>query len=198
MTVHSKVLQIKSKGEDDIIDLTKHTAKVVLDSKLTDGIVTVFVVGSTAAITTIEFERGLAKDFPEMLSRVAPKEIYYEHEKMWQDGNGHSRPCIFDWTKFDGSFQRWQSDTWYLATNSLGRNGYSPSRTKGCISDYRGIIRDNYQFAVFEFSSNNCHVLDSRAAVLPYVVSSTPENFRRKIMESIHFSICHVIIRTYH
>jgi secondary thiamine-phosphate synthase enzyme len=90
MTVLGKVLQIKSKGEDDIIDLTKQTAKVVLDSKLADGIVTVFVVGSTAAITTIEFERGLAKDFPEMLSRVAPKEIYYEHEKIWQDGNGHS------------------------------------------------------------------------------------------------------------
>jgi secondary thiamine-phosphate synthase enzyme len=90
MTVVGKVLQIKSKGEDDIIDLTKQTAKVVLDSKLVDGIVTVFVVGSTAAITTIEFEGGLAKDFPEMLSRVAPKEIYYEHEKMWQDGNGHS------------------------------------------------------------------------------------------------------------
>jgi len=90
MTVLGKVLQIKSKGENDIIDLTKQTAKVVLDSKLADGIVTVFVVGSTAAITTIEFERGLAKDFPEMLSRVAPKEIYYEHEKMWQDGNGHS------------------------------------------------------------------------------------------------------------
>jgi secondary thiamine-phosphate synthase enzyme len=90
MTVVGKDLQIKSKGEYDIIELTKQTAKVVLDSKLTDGIVTVFVVGSTAAITTIEFERGLAKDFPEMLSRVAPKEIYYEHEKMWQDGNGHS------------------------------------------------------------------------------------------------------------
>ena len=90
MTVVGKVLQIKSKGEDDIIDLTKQTAKVVLDSKLAEGIVTVFVVGSTAAITTIAFEGGLAKDFPEMLSRVAPKEIYYEHEKMWQDGNGHS------------------------------------------------------------------------------------------------------------
>ena len=90
MTVLGKVLQIKSKGEDDIIDLTKQTAKVVLDSKLADGIVTVFVVGSTAAITTIEFERGLTKDFPEMLSRVAPKEIFYEHQKMWQDGNGHS------------------------------------------------------------------------------------------------------------
>ena len=90
MTVVGKVLQIKSKGEDDIIDLTKQTAKLVLDSKLADGIVTVFVVGSTAAITTIEFEGGLAKDFPEMLSRIAPKEIYYEHEKMWRDGNGHS------------------------------------------------------------------------------------------------------------
>ena len=90
MTVVGKVLQIKSKGEDDIIDLTKQTAKVVLDSKLADGIITVFVVGSTAAITTVEFERGLVKDFQEMLSRVAPKEIYYEHEKMWQDGNGHS------------------------------------------------------------------------------------------------------------
>ncbi len=90
MTVLGKVLQIKSKGEDDIIDLTKQTAKVVLDSRLADGIVTVFVVGSTAAITTIEFERGLTKDFPEMLSRVAPKDIFYEHEKIWQDGNGHS------------------------------------------------------------------------------------------------------------
>ncbi|MDQ6668870.1 MAG: secondary thiamine-phosphate synthase enzyme YjbQ [Thermoproteota archaeon] len=90
MTVLGKVLQIESKGEGDIIDLTKQTAKVVLDSKLSEGIITVFVVGSTAAITTIEFERGLAKDFPKMLSRVAPKEIYYEHEKIWQDGNGHS------------------------------------------------------------------------------------------------------------
>lgn len=90
MTVFGRVLQIKSKGENDIIDLTEQTSKVVLDSKLADGIVTVFVVGSTAAITTIEFERGLAKDFPEMLSRVAPKEFPYEHEKMWRDGNGHS------------------------------------------------------------------------------------------------------------
>ncbi len=75
MTVLGKVLQIKSKGEDDIVDLTKQTAKVVLDSKLADGIVTVFVVGSTAAITTIEFERGLAKDFPEMLSSRTERDL---------------------------------------------------------------------------------------------------------------------------
>lgn len=197
MTVLSKVLQIRSKGEDDIIDLTKHTAKVVLESKLTDGIVTVFVVGSTAAITTIEFERGLAKDFPEMLSRVAPKEIYYEHERMWQDGNGHSHvrasligPSLTVPFKDGGLIL----GTWQQIVLVEMDTRYRERK----VSDYRGIIRDSYQFFVFEFSSNNCHVLDSRAAVLPYVVSSTPENFRRKIVESIHFTICHVIIQTYH
>lgn len=90
MAVVCSVLQVKSKGESDIIDLTGYTAKAVHDSNIKDGIITVFVVGSTAAITTIEFERGLAMDFPEMLSRVVPKDIDYEHEKMWNDGNGHS------------------------------------------------------------------------------------------------------------
>jgi secondary thiamine-phosphate synthase enzyme len=90
MAVVCSVLQVKSKGESDMIDLTGYTAKAVHDSNIKDGIITVFVVGSTAAITTIEFERGLAMDFPEMLSRVVPKDIDYEHEKMWNDGNGHS------------------------------------------------------------------------------------------------------------
>jgi secondary thiamine-phosphate synthase enzyme len=90
MAVVSSVLKVKSKGESDMIDLTGHTAKAVHDSNLKDGIITIFVVGSTAAVTTIEFERGLTRDFPEMLSRVVPKDINYEHEKMWNDGNGHS------------------------------------------------------------------------------------------------------------
>lgn len=90
MAVVCRVLKVKSKGESDMIDLTGDTAKAVHDSNLKDGIITVFVMGSTAAITTIEFERGLARDFPEMLSRVVPKDISYEHEKMWNDGNGHS------------------------------------------------------------------------------------------------------------
>ena len=90
MAVICRVLKVKSKGESDMIDLTGHTAKAVHDSNLKDGIITVFVVGSTAAITTIEFEPGLVRDFPEMLSRLVPKDIGYEHEKMWNDGNGHS------------------------------------------------------------------------------------------------------------
>jgi secondary thiamine-phosphate synthase enzyme len=73
-----------------MIDITCQTDEAIKSSKLQDGIVTIFVSGSTAAVTTIEYEPGLKKDFPKMLSRIAPSEIEYEHDNTWQDGNGHS------------------------------------------------------------------------------------------------------------
>jgi len=73
-----------------MIDITRSTSKAVEDSELKQGIVTIFVAGSTAAVTTIEFEPGLKTDFPKMLSRIAPKNIEYAHDKTWHDGNGHS------------------------------------------------------------------------------------------------------------
>ena len=73
-----------------MIDLTVPTSEAVEETKLKDGIVTIFVAGSTAAVTTIEYEPGLQVDFPEMLSRIAPKDLDYEHDKTWHDGNGHS------------------------------------------------------------------------------------------------------------
>jgi secondary thiamine-phosphate synthase enzyme len=90
MTVITKQIQIKSKSENDILDLTDKVSQVVKESKIENGAVIVFVVGSTAAITTIEYEPGLQKDFPEMLSRLAPREIEYAHDNTWHDGNGHS------------------------------------------------------------------------------------------------------------
>jgi len=90
MTIISRSIQIKSKGENDIIDITNQTASEVKESRLQDGIVTVFVPGSTAAVTTIEYEPGLKKDFPCMLSRIVPRDVQYEHDKTWHDGNGHS------------------------------------------------------------------------------------------------------------
>ena len=90
MTVITKNIKIKSKSENDIIDITNQVSKIVKESKIENGAVIVFVVGSTAAITTIEYEPGLQKDFPEMLSRLAPKEIEYAHDNTWHDGNGHS------------------------------------------------------------------------------------------------------------
>ena len=90
MAVASRNIQIKTSRENDIIDITEQTSRAVKESKMKNGIVTVFVSGSTAAITTLEYEPGLKTDFPSMLSRVAPKGIEYEHDKTWHDGNGHS------------------------------------------------------------------------------------------------------------
>jgi secondary thiamine-phosphate synthase enzyme len=90
MTVITKTIEIKSKGENDIFDITDQTLKAILESKLENGIVTIFVSGSTAAITTIEYEPGLRSDFPMMLNRIVPKDIKYKHDETWHDGNGHS------------------------------------------------------------------------------------------------------------
>ncbi|MEM2865349.1 MAG: secondary thiamine-phosphate synthase enzyme YjbQ, partial [Candidatus Bathyarchaeia archaeon] len=64
--------------------------RAVYESGLENGIVTIFVSGSTGALTTIEYEPGLLRDLPEALERIAPRDIPYEHEKRWHDGNGHS------------------------------------------------------------------------------------------------------------
>ena len=90
MTVITKTAQIETRGENDVINITGQTSKALEESKLEDGIVTVFISGSTAAITTIEYEPGLIQDFPRMLSRIVPKDIEYQHDNTWHDGNGHS------------------------------------------------------------------------------------------------------------
>jgi secondary thiamine-phosphate synthase enzyme len=90
MKVLSDTIQLHSEGEGDIIDLTTQLSNIVKDSEIKNGTVTIFVSGSTAAVTTIEYEPGLVHDFPEMLSRIAPRDIEYEHDNTWHDGNGHS------------------------------------------------------------------------------------------------------------
>ena len=90
MVIKTKTLKVKSKGENDIIDITQETENAIEESYIKDGVVTLFVSGSTGALTTIEYEPGLLVDFPKMLDRIAPKDIEYGHEKMWHDGNGHS------------------------------------------------------------------------------------------------------------
>jgi len=90
MAVITKQIKISSKSENDIIDITEQVADAISESGISNGTITVFVSGSTGAITTIEYEPGLVKDFPEMLSRVVPDDINYEHEQRWHDGNGRS------------------------------------------------------------------------------------------------------------
>ena len=90
MTIITKTISFQTKGEDDIIDLTDDVIQAVNTTKLDNGIITVFVPGSTGAITTIEYEPGLLIDLPKCLDRLSPKSLSYEHDKRWHDGNGHS------------------------------------------------------------------------------------------------------------
>jgi secondary thiamine-phosphate synthase enzyme len=88
--VVTKQVSVRTKGEGDLLDITGEVSEAVSETGLKNGVVTVFVTGSTGALTTIEYEAGLLKDFPDMLERVAPKNLDYEHERRWHDGNGHS------------------------------------------------------------------------------------------------------------
>ena len=90
MTVVTKEITLQSKGNCDIIDITPQVANKVEESGVNSGIVTLFIVGSTAGITTIEYEPNLVSDFKNMWDRVIPQNISYEHNKTWGDGNGHS------------------------------------------------------------------------------------------------------------
>jgi len=90
MTVETKEITLQSKGNCDIIDITSQVTKHIEKSGIDNGIVTLFVVGSTAGITTIEYEPNLLSDFKDMWDRVMPQNISYEHDKTWGDGNGHS------------------------------------------------------------------------------------------------------------
>jgi secondary thiamine-phosphate synthase enzyme len=90
MSVITTIITVSSNGENDMIDITRQIDEAIKATMLQDGIVAIFVAGSTAALTTIEYEPGLKKDFPKMLARIAPSQIEYEHDNTWHDGNGHS------------------------------------------------------------------------------------------------------------
>lgn len=88
--IHQDRISVSTKGHRDMHDLTEDVARIVLASNIDKGLVNVHVVGSTAAIGTIEFEPGLKRDLPEVLDRLLPPSRNYGHEMAWHDGNGHS------------------------------------------------------------------------------------------------------------
>lgn len=86
--VYQKEINISTKAFDSIYDITHDVQSVVSESSITNGIVNVFNIGSTASITTIEFEPGLQKDMPEFLNKILPRGSRYHHDNTWGDGNG--------------------------------------------------------------------------------------------------------------
>lgn len=90
MTVITQELNFSTQGHTDILDITKEVEEAVRKSKISDGLVNVFVVGSTAGITTIEYEPGLVKDLKTAFERLMPEKIEYAHNTAWGDGNGYA------------------------------------------------------------------------------------------------------------
>lgn len=90
MTVVNDSLGIETRGDNDMIDLTDRLSLLLQKQKMTRGSMLVFVPGSTAALTTIEYEPGLKKDFTLLMERIVPRNARYYHEETWNDGNGHS------------------------------------------------------------------------------------------------------------
>jgi len=88
--VVTKKISLSTRGECDIIDITPQVAEQVSQSGIDSGVVTIFVAGSTAGVTTIEFEPGLISDLEGMWQRIAPKGIPYDHDRRWGDGNGYA------------------------------------------------------------------------------------------------------------
>jgi secondary thiamine-phosphate synthase enzyme len=81
---------VNSRGNTDIIDITGNVQDKINSSGFTEGNILVFVGGSTAGITTIEYELGLRKDYPNFFEKIIPSNINYNHDQTWHDGNGHS------------------------------------------------------------------------------------------------------------
>ena len=88
--VVNKTISLSTKGGCDIVDITTQVEQQVAEVGVNNGTVTIFVAGSTAGITTIEFESGLLSDFQSMWERTIPKNVPYDHDRRWGDGNGYS------------------------------------------------------------------------------------------------------------
>ena len=90
MEVETHSINFKTNGNCDIIDITGKVEAVIAEANFDEGGVLIFAGGSTAGITTIEYEPGLLQDYPKFFDRIAPVNINYEHDNTWHDGNGHS------------------------------------------------------------------------------------------------------------
>ncbi|MCI4625823.1 MAG: secondary thiamine-phosphate synthase enzyme YjbQ [Candidatus Magnetoovum sp. WYHC-5] len=90
MTVINETLTVQTKGYGHLINITDQLSSVLKASGVKKGILTVFVVGSTASITTFEYEPGLIKDMGELYEKLVPSNKTYHHDATWGDGNGFS------------------------------------------------------------------------------------------------------------
>jgi len=90
MKVTSERINVNTKGNGDFINISNQLFSIIQRSGIENGIVTVFVSGSTAGITTFEYEPGLIRDLKEFYDKIAPPGVHYHHDETWGDANGFS------------------------------------------------------------------------------------------------------------
>ncbi|MBI2875606.1 MAG: YjbQ family protein [Candidatus Tectomicrobia bacterium] len=90
MAVEKRAFRLDTQGNTDILDITSQVTREVEASGIRSGVVTLFVSGSTAGLTTIEYEPGLLQDLREAWEKLVPQGIPYHHDRRWGDGNGHA------------------------------------------------------------------------------------------------------------
>ncbi len=90
MAIITSAVQLSTRGDADIIDITGEIRRAVKESGLGDGVVTVFCPSSTSALTTIEYESGAVSDLKRLFDEIVPPDRHYAHNARWGDGNGHS------------------------------------------------------------------------------------------------------------
>ena len=83
-------IAVNSTSGTDVTDITPRVMSAVKESEIQNGAITLFVPGSTAALTTIEYESGAINDLKKAIDRLVPRDLYYEHNERWGDGNGYS------------------------------------------------------------------------------------------------------------
>jgi secondary thiamine-phosphate synthase enzyme len=83
-------VQIQTRGDGHILDITEQVSRKLRDSGLRDGIITLFTPSSTSGLTTIEYESGVVHDLQQLFNRIVPSDIDYRHNLRWGDGNGHA------------------------------------------------------------------------------------------------------------
>jgi secondary thiamine-phosphate synthase enzyme len=88
--IKTRFIDISTAGDSDIIDITADVVNQLNGVEIREGLATIFISGSTAGITTIEYEPGLVKDVKKCFNRLIPVSDRYHHEDTWHDGNGHS------------------------------------------------------------------------------------------------------------
>jgi len=122
MTTKTEHITIDTTAGVQIIDITSEVSKLLAKSDLQEGLATVFVPGSTATVTTIEYEPGLVADMTKALDRIAPRNGHYEHDQRWHDGNGHSHiRAAFLKPRRDNSFLEQYVNAGYVAAARVYR-----------------------------------------------------------------------------